>query len=273
MAGDRHTDSLAFCKADWQITELKKGAEAAYAGISMFESNQSISVIKYPARRFRTRFILSTGENAAATSVTAAGNGAQMAVNGGYFNMKELVPCVYFRIGKEIHSVTDTSEAFRVNGVVGLKDRRGRRIKIESCHPSQYEDITGKWHSVMATGPMLMADGEILVPEFTLPDGNGKGTDAFNDRRHPRTAIGYDDEGNIFLIVIDGRHPGKGDGASIYETALVCSFLGITDAINLDGGGSSAIWSRPTGVLSHPSDNRTFDHEGERKVPYIIGVF
>ena len=86
-------------------------------------------------------------------------------------------------------------------------------------------------------------------------------------------AIGYDKEGNICLVVIDGRHQGQGDGASIYETALICSFLGLTDAINLDGGGSSAIWSSETGVLNHPSDNKVFDHEGERVVPNIIGVF
>ena len=85
--------------------------------------------------------------------------------------------------------------------------------------------------------------------------------------------LGYDKEGNICLVVIDGRHKGQGDGASIYETALICSFLGLTDAINLDGGGSSAIWSSETGVLNHPSDNKIFDHEGERVVPNIIGVF
>ena len=272
-AAERKADSLAFCNAEWTVTELGKGATAAYASVQMFDSQQSISVIKYPARRFKTRCVHTPGEYAGPTSATAIGQGAEMAINGGYFNMKELVPCVYFRIGKEVFSLTDSSEVFRVNGVVGFKDKRGRRIQIKSCLPDQYQEVTGKWHSVMATGPMLMSGYEILVPEFAKTDENGKGIDSFNDRRHPRTAMGYDRYGNICLIVIDGRHKSQGDGASIYETALICSFLGLTDAINLDGGGSSAIWSIETGVLNHPSDNKTFDHEGERVVPNIIGVF
>ena len=273
MAVEREADSLAFCNAEWTVTELNKGATAAYTRVRMFDSEQSISVIRYPARRFRTKFVHTPGESAGTTSGTAIGEGAEMAINGGYFNMKQLIPCVYFRIGDEVFSLTDSTETFRVNGVVGFKDKRGKRIQIKSCLPDQYQEITDGWHSVMATGPMLISEDTILVPEFAKIGENGKGTDSFNDKRHPRTAMGYDNEGNICLIVIDGRHKGKGDGASIYETALICSFLGLTDAINLDGGGSSAIWSNETGVLNHPSDNKAFDHEGERVVPNIIGVF
>ena len=196
-----------------------------------------------------------------------------MAINGGYFDMKNLIPCVYFRIGKETFSQTSPSEAFRVNGVVGLKDRRGKKMMISCCSPEEYETVTRKWHSAMASGPMLVDDGEILVPEFAQVDASGKGVDSFNDKRHPRSVIGYDGKGNIFLVVIDGRHPGKGDGTSIYETALICRFLGMEDALNLDGGGSSALWHKETGVLSHPSDNKNFDHEGERTIPNIIGVY
>jgi exopolysaccharide biosynthesis protein len=49
--------------------------------------------------------------------------------------------------------------------------------------------------------------------------------------------------------------------------------LGITQAINLDGGGSSAVWTNQTGVINHPRDNRKFDHEGERVVPNLIVVY
>ena len=74
-------------------------------------------------------------------------------------------------------------------------------------------------------------------------------------------------------MVIDGRFKGSADGASIYETAYICHLLGMTDAINLDGGGSSALWTSTTGVISHPRDNRRFDHEGERTVPNLIAVY
>lgn len=272
-AAETEKDSLTFVNAKWKVTGLERGAAAMYAEIRMFDSQQSISIIKYPARRFRTRLINSPGDQADKTSAVAEREGAYAAVNGGYFDMAQLLPCVYFRTGKEVFGQTSPSEAFRVNGVVGTKDKRGRKVIISSCSPSEYEEVTGKWHSVMASGPMLVDEGEILVPQYTETDENGKGIDAFNDYRHPRSVIGYDDKGNVYLVVIDGRHPGKGDGASIYETALICRFLGMKDAINLDGGGSSSLWSLELGVLSHPSDNKTFDHEGERTVPDIIGIF
>jgi exopolysaccharide biosynthesis protein len=272
-AGNIDKDSLAFANADWKVSVLDGGAMAMSAHINMFDSQQSISILKYPSRKFRTRLIHSPGESAGKTSGIAEREGAEMAINGGYFVMKNLVPCVYFRIGKETFSQTSPSEAFRVNGVVGLKDRRGKKMMISCCSPEEYETVTRKWHSAMASGPMLIDDGEILVPEFAQVDASGKGVDSFNDKRHPRSVIGYDGKGNIFLVVIDGRHPGKGDGTSIYETALICRFLGMEDALNLDGGGSSALWHKETGVLSHPSDNKTFDHEGERAIPNIIGVY
>lgn len=272
-AGDMKKDSTTFVNADWKVTELGRGATAMHAQMQMFDSQQSISIIRYPARRFRTRLINSPGDLAGKTSEIGMKEGAYAAINGGYFDMAQLLPCVYFRTGEKIFGQTSPSEAFRVNGVIGTKDRKGRKVMIAPCSPSEYEDVAGKWHSVMASGPMLMDEGEILVPEYTETDESGKGIDAFNDYRHPRSVIGYDGDGYVYLIVIDGRHPGKGDGASIYETALICRFLGMTDAINLDGGGSSSLWSSELGVLSHPSDNKAFDHEGERTVPDIIGVF
>lgn len=272
-AGNIRKDSLAFVNADWEVTELGHGAEAMHANINMFDSQQSISVIKYPSRRFRTKLVNSPGNMAGKTSVIANREDAVAAINGGYFDMAQLLPCVYFRTGDDVYGQTSPSEAFRVNGVIGTKDKRGRKVMIACCSPSEYDEVADKWHSVMASGPMLLDEEEILVPEFTETDENGKGIDAFNDYRHPRSVIGYDDKGNVFLVVIDGRHPGRGDGASIYETALICRFLGMKDAINLDGGGSSSLWSRELGVLSHPSDNKIFDHEGERTVPDIIGIF
>ena len=270
---EREKDSLAFVNADWNVIELEDGATAMTAQVQIFDSPQSISIIRYPARKFRTELIHSPESKAGKTSAIAKRAGASMAMNGSYFNMKQLTPCTYFRIGDEIVGETSASESFRVNGVIGIRNRRGRSITITSCTPSQYDKITEKWHSVLASGPVLLEDGEIIVPEITQADENGNGIDSFYDKRHPRSVIGYDRKGYVYLIVADGRHPGNAEGTSIYETALICSFLGLEDAINLDGGGSSALWHSEEGVLNHPSDNRKFDSKGERKVPNIIGVF
>ena len=72
------------------------------------------------------------------------------------------------------------------------------------------------------------------------------------------------------MVVVDGRFKGRGDGASIPELAVIASFLGLEEAINLDGGGSSTVWTERTGVINHPFDNHVFDHEGQRVVPNIL---
>ena len=166
-------------------------------------------------------------------------------------------------------------------------------MEIIHCHDTlEYASATKKMKSAMATGPLLILDDEIVVPILMGDKADGDNVAAmqaeqkagsnirthytsaqFYDRRHPRTAIGTDDEGYIYLVVIDGRFKGQADGASIFETAFICHLLGMTDAINLDGGGSSALWAEETGVINHPRDNKKFDHEGERVVPNLIVVY
>ena len=163
---------------------------------------------------------------------------------------------------------------------------------IEYSDATQYQTVSGDWHTVMASGPMLMKGGEIVVPELMGDGADGDNIAAmleeqkkgskirthyssaqFYDKRHPRAAVGTDDEGNIYYVVIDGRFKGQGDGASIYETAYICKMLGMTEAINLDGGGSTTLWSEEIGVINHPYDNKKWDHVGERAVPNLIVAY
>lgn len=265
-------DSLAFVAAEWKMTELGKGAKALQSQFKIFESTQNISVIRYPARRFKTRFGHYPGTEAGKTSELGQKAGVEMAINGGYFDNGP-VPCVYFRIGDQTFSETKSrEEQLRVNAVVGFKDKRGRKMKIIRCGSAQYDEMTGDWYSVMASGPLLVDDGQIVVPENYAEAYPERKPGNFYDGRHPRSIIGSDEEGNIYMIVIDGRHKGQAEGTTIYQTAVICRLLGLTEAINLDGGGSSALWSEKLGVMNNPSDNKKFDNKGERKIPNIIGV-
>ena len=285
-------DSLAFCNADWQITELDKGAEAMYAQVPMFFSTQSICAVKYPASEFRSEILHRPGTRAGKPSILGKEMGAKIAVNAGYFHVKPRTPSVYFRIGKEVYGHTHPTETYRVDGVVGFKDKEGKEMVIAYSDTTQYERVAGDWHTVMASGPMLVDDGQIVVPLLMGDEADGDNVSAmqdeqkkgskirthyssaqFYDKRHPRAAVGTDNEGNIYYVVIDGRFAGKGDGASIYETAYICRMLGMTDAINLDGGGSTTLWSETTGVINHPYDNKVWDHEGERAVPNLIVAY
>ena len=79
------------------------------------------------------------------------------------------------------------------------------------------------------------------------------------NKRHPRTALGVDAAKNIlYMVVVDGR--GGSIGATHYELSEYLRELGITDAVSMDGGGSSALVARNLGDLqvnveNLPSDN------------------
>jgi uncharacterized protein YigE (DUF2233 family) len=77
---------------------------------------------------------------------------------------------------------------------------------------------------------------------------------AFATTRDPRTAVGWDPEaGRLWLIVVDGRREGRTEGMTLPELAELFRALGATEALNLDGGGSSAMVVRGQ-VVSRPSD-------------------
>lgn len=83
---------------------------------------------------------------------------------------------------------------------------------------------------------------------------------AFAETRHPRTAVGWRADGTLLLVTVDGRQPGYSVGMSLAELTALFRDLGASDALNLDGGGSTAMVVRGR-VVNRPSDK-----EGERPV-------
>ena len=77
--------------------------------------------------------------------------------------------------------------------------------------------------------------------------------DDFTDGRHPRTIVGWTAAGDELLVTVDGRQPDVSVGMSLYEATDFLIALGATDAINLDGGGSTT-FVQSGAVVNHPSD-------------------
>lgn len=75
------------------------------------------------------------------------------------------------------------------------------------------------------------------------------------NKRQPRTLIGHFDNGDLLLIVIDGRRKGWSNGVTLEEAQRKLQEFHVRDAYNLDGGGSSAFYYKGK-ILSHPSDGR-----------------
>ena len=71
--------------------------------------------------------------------------------------------------------------------------------------------------------------------------------------RHPRTCAGYNVKGDrLFLVVIDGRSKAS-CGVTLKEAYGVLKALGVYNAVNLDGGGSSCMVVGGK-VVNTPSD-------------------
>ena len=60
-------------------------------------------------------------------------------------------------------------------------------------------------------------------------------------QRHPRTAIGFNTR-YFYMVVVDGRQKGLSVGMYPEELAHLMALLGCSEAMNLDGGGSSTFW-------------------------------
>jgi len=87
------------------------------------------------------------------------------------------------------------------------------------------------------------------------------------DKRHPRTAVGLDAGGKrLVILVVDGRQAKWSVGMTLPELAEWMIELGSVDAVNLDGGGSSAFVYTPKAgeraVTNRPSDKATEDAAG-----------
>ena len=75
--------------------------------------------------------------------------------------------------------------------------------------------------------------------------------------RHPRTAVGLRGDGTLLCLEVDGRIPDYSNGATLVDLAKMLLRFGAVDAINLDGGGSSVVYTKgETGydLRTNPAD-------------------
>ncbi|MBT2904225.1 phosphodiester glycosidase family protein [Streptomyces cellulosae] len=124
-----------------------------------------------------------------------------------------------------------------------LRDEQGRRVT-----PSPGTDIVN-------AGPELVRDGRLHVTPATdgmVHQGDPSWYYGWVHKRNPRTLAGTDAAGRTVLVTADGRSTAS-LGLSITESAKVARSLGLRDAVNLDGGGSTTMVANGQ-VINDPSD-------------------
>lgn len=115
--------------------------------------------------------------------------------------------------------------------------------------------IDDKWMNssfMLTSGPLLVKDGLV---NLSMDPNSSRARE-----RAPRTAVAVDSTGTkVWLVTVDGRQAGYSNGMSLSEFATYLKSIGAYRALNLDGGGSTAMAVRKPGdfnvsLFNKPSD-------------------
>ena len=267
---DYSVDSLRVANAEWSIDTLEGFYLKRYhfGEGTLFCSAQHLCVIEIPARSHR-RLAFAYDTTLTEVSLLAARQHAYAAINGSFFDMKQGNPICYLKIdgtavGENTPGTTDSvRRKYYQHATLLLTGGRPRLVVPDSNR--LWEDHLAD-SNVMTAGPMLLRDGK------EVPQRDDR---TFVTHRHNRTALGLRPDGTTLLVVADGRFKHQAEGFTLPELQRVMRWLGCTEAINLDGGGSTTMYvhDKPdNGVVNYPSDNRRHDHEGQRPVSNAILV-
>lgn len=162
-------------------------------------------------------------------------------------------------------------------------DENGQNATIDFGTNQSY--LSSPFQNIISGSPMLISDynpvGESFIGDVT---GINLSTIEYEDYRrhqgvrHPRTAVALTESNTLLLITVDGRRVGISDGMTAKElTSFIAVYFNPKDALNIDGGGSTAMWIKDrdvssTGIVNYPTDNKQFDHYGQRRVTSFILV-
>jgi len=211
------------------VTEVEEGPVRFYA-IAVDLEGAGAEVVVSPPRYIGSK-----------PSSFAKAVGAQLAINGGFWTLVTHKPLGLLvtagRRWKE--SVDDQSHGFLAVG----KDGSAWISPPEEVVKNPGKDIV----MALSGTPMIVRDGKV-----------GKtGGCGYVCMKHPRAAIGLDAAGTtLYLVATDGRQE---DSVSIgLETlAKLMIGIGVKDGLNLDGGGSAALYvENQGGVINRPCDGR-----------------
>ncbi|MBO4691191.1 MAG: phosphodiester glycosidase family protein [Bacteroidales bacterium] len=235
---------------------------------SLFGAPQSISILEFNPSKYTFKLLSHNGM--AKTDKMAEELGAVAAINGTFYNMRKGNSVCYMQIDGVVADTTVGNDMQRrATGAVLIKKGKLSTIPWNKELENQYKAtaVNSDGVSVMAAMPVLIDNGKAV--EMELYKG-------FSNKRHPRSVVFVTNEGLVCLMVIDGRHKGNAEGMTLDEVQQFLLSInngkGCRSAVNLDGGGSSTLWTAKEGVINYPSDNSKFDHKGTRKVANSIIV-
>ncbi|MFP4498767.1 MAG: phosphodiester glycosidase family protein [Vulcanimicrobiota bacterium] len=160
-------------------------------------------------------------------------------VNGGYFSQKGASLGLVVKNGKIAASSVKrrpprTAIGFDFDKNIHFNRVEDRNGKLKPLWGSPWENMV----LALGAGPRLIAEGKIHITD--KEEGFSKGGNDIT-RRAGRTAVGVSKDGNLVMITASGFRSNAKDGMKLPDLAEYMKSRDIVDAMNLDGGGSTAM--------------------------------
>lgn len=263
----QNPDSITVVKAKWEKTRVARNVilfKHHFDQKNLFDANENISFLQVKNKGRKTIFALDAEEKKLiTTSDFGIRNNAIAAVNGNFFDVKDGGSVDFVRVnGKTINTNRLDVGGKRAKHQQAAVVIDHGRLSIKKWNSASDWETSLSEENVLLNGPLLTFNG---VDELLDTAG-------FNRLRHPRTCLGVKSNGDVIVLTADGRNDNAA-GMSLFELTKLMKWLGCTSVINFDGGGSTTLWVNglpDRGIINYPTDNKKWDHEGQRKVANVL---
>lgn len=255
-------------KSGWDTKEITQGVQLSHRYFpSLFHAPENINVLRI-ALNDTTLKIRIAYHDSLLDSVSEFGKAANAiaAVNGNFFNTHIGGSVCFLKI--DGHVINRTHH--ELNGTLFLPWLDTAALAINENEATIIIKPAGTdWVHYQSGFPTIISAGPLLVWHNRIVSQRAH---KFNDTRYSRTGIGFTKDRHLILVVVDGNAK-ESAGFTIPEFAKLFKALKCMSALNFDGGGSTTMWvsgEPENGVVNHPTDNKKYDHFGERKVANAI---
>ncbi len=246
------TDKELIQQAQWQTQKINDDVILKRAQFpALFGAPQNVSILEIDLKNKKLRVsVAADPAKRILTSDFARQADALAAINGTFFDMKNGGSRMLVKSeGKVVNPTQEHSE--RNGGAITID---GSTVKIVAGDP-----VNPKWDAEL-TAPEVMVSGPLLITNNQLAPLSQR---TFNTATHPRSAVGLTADNRLLFVTVDGRQE-TAVGVSLFALTTLMQTLGATDALNLDGGGSTTLYVKgqaENGIVNKPSDKT-----GERTV-------
>ncbi len=275
--------------AGWAIEKLADGlVKYHYTGYdSVSAANQNVNIVAVDLDRYRLAFDDQRPSDSL-SSIVKRHPDAVAAINGTYYEIArneagDSVASSFFKTDGVIKSTVTIPEDHQLywkHEGAFFYDPSTDTLGIVYGSKESYEAMP--FANALSGSPMLVyADtpvGETFAKprEIPLDSLDYEDPDRHQGVRHPRTAVALTKSGYLMLIAVDGRRPETAGMSAKELTRFLVRYFDPQYALNLDGGGSTTLWMKqsdaPNGVVNYPTDNKQYNHYGQRKIRNAIVV-